>query len=202
MWDKKIILHPIAAEIARQHNDCAEEIRALSKYVQALSRQSNWAEADNYRPRLKELVHDGLQDGVLVDFLNTESFYWLADCLLAQRHWDGALALLRASLIDVTTSSVQRGIIAVRIKTIAIALQQGKPEEAAAKLKERSSASLPRTTWTGSTWHSSRATMAVSIPCRATSRLPGQPLKGTGSLRTAGNAAGGPEGPHDAGSDR
>jgi galactitol-specific phosphotransferase system IIC component len=61
---------------------------------------------------------------------------WLADCHLAERRWDEALALLSVSLIDVTTNSVQRGMIAVRIKMIAIALQQRKLEVAAEELRE------------------------------------------------------------------
>jgi tetratricopeptide (TPR) repeat protein len=36
----------------------------------------------------------------------------------------------------VTTHHIQRGIIAIRIKMIAVALQQGKQEEAAAELEE------------------------------------------------------------------
>jgi tetratricopeptide (TPR) repeat protein len=168
MWDKKLILHPIAAEFARRHQDRMEEISALSKHVQVLSRQSNWKEADQYRSRLEELVASGaVPDDVMVEYLNAESFYWLAkgninqieqiwkqhqylanttnghmvrswlaDCLLAERRWDEALALLRVSLIDVTTNRVQRGMIAVRIKLIAISLQQGKKEEAAAEMKE------------------------------------------------------------------
>jgi predicted negative regulator of RcsB-dependent stress response len=103
----------------------------------------------------------------MVDYLNAESFYWLAqgninkikqlweenkylaqtpnghmvrswlaDCMVAEKRWDEALALLRVSLTDVTTNHVQRGVIAVRIKLVAIALQQGKPDEAAEELKE------------------------------------------------------------------
>jgi tetratricopeptide (TPR) repeat protein len=168
MWDKKVNLHPIAAAYARLHQDRIEEINALSKLIQVLSRQSKCAEADQYRPRLHELVAAGsIPDNIMVDYLNAESFFWLAqgeihkikqlweehkylaqtpnghmvrswlaDCMVAERRWDEALAMLRVSLTDVTTNHVQRGMIAVRIKLVAIALQQGKPEEAAEELKE------------------------------------------------------------------
>ena len=168
MWDKKLILHPMAAEIARRHQDRLEEINALSKHIQVLSRQSNWKEADRYRPRLHELVAAGpIPDEILVDYLSTESFYWLAqdnitqieqlwqqhqnlaqtpnghmvrswlaDCLLAKRRWDEAVALLRISLNEVTSNHIQRGIIAIRIKLIAVDLEQGKLEESAAELEE------------------------------------------------------------------
>jgi hypothetical protein len=168
MWDKKLILHPMAAEVARRHQDRLEEINALDKLIQVLSRQSNWKEADRYRPRLHELVDSGpIPDENLIDYLSTESFYWLAqdniaqiealwqshqnlsqtsnghmvrswlaDCLLAKRHWDEAVALLRISLNEVTSNHIQRGIIAIRIKLIAVALEQGKLEESAAELEE------------------------------------------------------------------
>lgn len=168
MWDKKLVLHPMAAEFARRHHDPVEEINALSKYVQLLSRQSDWKEADQYRPRLQALVAASpIEDEIMVDYLNAESFYWLAqgnieqieqlwqqhkylaqtpnghmvrswlaDCLVAKRHWDEALALLRISLNEVTTNHIQRGIIAIRIKMIAVALAQGQLEETAAGLEE------------------------------------------------------------------
>jgi tetratricopeptide (TPR) repeat protein len=168
MWDKKIILHPMAAEFARRYNDRLEEISALGKYIQVVSRQSNWKEADRYRPRLQELVAAGpLPDERLIDYLSNESFYWLAqdninqieqlwqqhlnlaqtsnghmvrswlaDCLLAKRRWDEAVELLRISLDEVTSNHIIRGIIAIRIKLIAVALEQGKLEESAAELEE------------------------------------------------------------------
>jgi tetratricopeptide (TPR) repeat protein len=167
MWDKKLITHPLAAEIAHRHQDRLEEINALSKHVQVLSRQANWKEADRYRPRMQALVAEGpLPDENLIDYLSTESFYWLAqdkisqieqiwqqnkhlanvnsghmvrswlaDCLLARREWDQAEELLRISLNEVTENKIQRGIIAIRIKLIAIYLEQGKLEEAAAALQ-------------------------------------------------------------------
>ncbi len=168
MWDKKIILHPMAAEVARRHNDRIEEISALDKLVQVLSRQSNWKEAGRYLPRLHELVTAGpIPDENMVDYLSTESFYWLsqdnisqieqlwqqhqhlaqtakghmvrswlADCHLAKRRWDEAVALLRISLDEVTSNHIQRGIIAIRIKLVAVALEQGKLDESAAELEE------------------------------------------------------------------
>jgi tetratricopeptide (TPR) repeat protein len=168
MWDKKLILHPLAAEIAQRHGDRIEEISALAKLIQVLSRQSNWKEADRYRPRLHQLVSAAsIPDEVLIEYLSTESFYWLAqdniaqieqlwqqhqnlansgdghfvrswlaDCLLAKRQWDEALALLTISLNEVTSNHIQRGIIAIRIKLIAVALEQGKLEESATALKE------------------------------------------------------------------
>lgn len=168
MWDKKLIIHPLAAEFARRHHDRIGEISALGKYVQVLSRQSDWKEANRFRPRLHELVAAGpIPDEDLVDYLSAESFYWLAqgniqeieqlweqhkylaqtsnghmvrswlaDCLLAKRRWDEALALLRISLNEVTSNHIQRGIIAIRIKMIAVALEQGKDQEAAAELEE------------------------------------------------------------------
>ena len=168
MWDKKLIIHPMAAEIARRHNDRLEEINALDKLIQILSRQSNWNEADRYRPRLHELVAAGpMPDENLIEYLSTESFYWLAqdnieqieqlwqqhqhlaqtanghmvrswlaDCLLAEHRWDEAVALLRVSLEEVTSKGIQRGIIAISIKLIAVTLEQGKLEESAAKLEE------------------------------------------------------------------
>jgi len=167
MWDKKLITHPLAAEIARRHRDRLEEINALSKLVQVLSRQSNWKEADRYRPRLQALVSEGpLPDENLVEYLNAESFYWLsqdkisqieqtwqqnthladskgghmvrswlADCRLARHEWDQAEELLRISLNEVTENKIQRGIIAIRIKLIAIYLEQNKLEAAAAALQ-------------------------------------------------------------------
>jgi tetratricopeptide (TPR) repeat protein len=166
MWDKKIILHPLAAEAARRHNDRLEEISALDKIVTVLSRQSNWKDADRYRPRLLELVHGGpIPDDNLIDYLSTESFYWLAqdnitqieqlwkqhldlaqttngyrvrswlaDCLLAKQQWAEALGLLTISLEEVTSNKIQRGIIAIRIKLVAVALQQNKLEESAVEL--------------------------------------------------------------------
>jgi len=168
MWDKKLIIHPKAAEIARRHEDRLEEINALDKLIQVLSRQSNWKEADQYRPRLHELVAAGpIPDENLIDYLSTESFYWLAqdniteieqlwlqhqnlaltanghmvrswlaDCLLAKRQWDQAVDLLRISLNEVTSNHIQRGIIAIRIKLVAVALEQGKLEESARELEE------------------------------------------------------------------
>jgi hypothetical protein len=129
-----------------------------------LSRQSNWKEADRYRPRLQALIAEGpLPDENLVEYLNAESFYWLAqdkisqieqtwqqnthladskgghmvrswlaDCLLARREWVQAEELLRISLNEVTENKIQRGIIAIRIKLIAIYLEQNKLEEAVA----------------------------------------------------------------------
>ena len=167
MWDKKLITHPLAADIARRHRDRLEEINALSKLVQVLSRQSNWKEADCYRPRLQALVAEGpLPDENLVEYLNAESFYWLAqdkisqieqtwqqnthladskgghmvrswlaDCRLARHEWDQTEELLRISLNEVTANKIQRGIIAIRIKLIAIYLEQNKLEEAAAALQ-------------------------------------------------------------------
>jgi hypothetical protein len=168
MWDKKLILHPVAADFARRHHDRIEEINALTKLIQLMSRQSNWKEADRYRPRLRELVNAGpVSDQIMVEYLNAESFYWmaqdniaqieqlwhehqdlsqstngfmvrswLADCLLAKRCWDEAIALLQVSLAEVTSNKIQRGIIAVRTKLVAVALQQGKLEESAAELEE------------------------------------------------------------------
>ena len=79
MWDKKVMTHPLAAEIASRHQDRRGEVNALSKLVQVLSRQSNWKEADRYRPRMRALVAEGtLPDEDLVEYLNNESFYWLA----------------------------------------------------------------------------------------------------------------------------
>jgi tetratricopeptide (TPR) repeat protein len=158
----------MAAEFARRHNDRIEEINALGKYIQVVSRQSNWKEADRYRPRVQELLAAGpIPDEILVDYLSSESFYWLAqdniskieelwrqrpnlsqsqnghlvrswlaDCLLARKQWDEAVTLLRISLDEVTTNHIIRGIIAIRIKLIAVALEQGKLEEATAELKE------------------------------------------------------------------
>jgi len=167
MWDKKLITHPLAAEIARRHQDRLEELNALSKHVQVLSRQANWKEADRYRPRMRALVAEGpLPDENLIDYLSTESFYWLAqekisqieqiwhqnthlanvnsghmvrswlaDCLLARCEWRQAEQLLRVSLNEVTEKNIQRGIIAIRIKLIAIYLEQGRLEEAAVALQ-------------------------------------------------------------------
>jgi predicted negative regulator of RcsB-dependent stress response len=168
MWDKKLILHPMAADIARRHHDRLEEINALDKLIQVLSRQSNWKEANRFRPRLHELVSSGpLPDENLIEYLCTESFYWLAqdninqienlwlkhqnlahssnghmvrswlaDCLLAKHRWDEAVSLLRISLNEVTSNHIQRGIIAIRIKLIAVALEQGKLDESARELEE------------------------------------------------------------------
>lgn len=168
VWDKKLIIHPLAAEIARRHHDRLEEINALTKYVQVLSHQGNWKEVDRYRPRLQALVvEDSLPDEILIEYLSAESLYWLArenipqieqiwrqhanlaqspngfmvrtwltDCLLAQRKWEDAEALLRISLKEVSDEKIERGIIATRIKLIAIYLEQNKLEEAAAALKE------------------------------------------------------------------
>ncbi|MGE5775907.1 MAG: NB-ARC domain-containing protein [Chloroflexota bacterium] len=167
MWDKKVMTHPLAAEIARRHRDRPEELNALSKLVQVLSRQSNWKEADRYRPHMQALVAEGdLSDEDLVEYLNNESFYWLArdkiseieqlwqqnahladsssghlvrgwlaDCLLAKREWKQAEELLRTSLNEVTEKKIQRGIIAIRIKLIAVYLEQSRLEEAAAALQ-------------------------------------------------------------------
>jgi tetratricopeptide (TPR) repeat protein len=167
MWDKKVMTHPLAAEIARRHQDRLEELNALSKLVQVLSRQSNWKEADRYRPRMQALVAEGpLSDEDLIEYLNNESFYWLArdkvseieqlwqqnihladsnsghlvrgwlaDCLLAKREWKQAEELLRTSLNEVTEKKIQRGIIAIRIKLIAIYLEQSRLEEADAALQ-------------------------------------------------------------------
>jgi len=167
MWDKKLIIHPLAVEIALRHQDRLEEISALAKYVQVLSRQANWEEADRYRPRMQELVAAGpMPDENLIDYLSTESFYWLAqdkideiekiwldhqylaestnghmvrswlaDCLLAKREWEKAEELLQISLDEVTEFKIQRGIIAIRIKLIAIYLEQNRLDEAAAALE-------------------------------------------------------------------
>jgi transcriptional regulator with XRE-family HTH domain/tetratricopeptide (TPR) repeat protein len=167
MWDKKLIIHPLAVESAHRHQDRLEEIGGLAKLVQVLSRQANWKEADHYRPRMQALVAAGpIPDENLIDYLSTESFYWLAqenipqieqiwqqhghlansanghmvrswlaDCLLAQRKWDEAEALLRISLNEVTEKKIQRGIIAIRIKLIAIYLEQNKLAESAAALE-------------------------------------------------------------------
>jgi len=61
---------------------------------------------------------------------------WLADCHLAKRRWEDAVSLLRISLDEVTSNHIQRGIIAIRIKLVAVALEQGKLEESAAELEE------------------------------------------------------------------
>jgi LuxR family glucitol operon transcriptional activator len=167
MWDKKLVIHLLAAEIAHHHNDRLEEISALSRHVQVLSRQSNWKEADRYRPRIQELLAEGpIPNENLVDHLSTESFYWLAqeniakieqiwqehqhlakaanghmvrswlaDCLIAQRRWDEARALLQISLQEVTDLHIQRGVIAISVKLTGIALEQGNLEEAAATLE-------------------------------------------------------------------
>ncbi|MFZ6031138.1 MAG: NB-ARC domain-containing protein [Chloroflexota bacterium] len=167
MWDKKLIIHPLAVEIARRHHDRLEEIGALAKHVQVLSRQSNWKEAERYRPRMQELAAGGpMPDDNLIDYLSTESFYWLAqdniaqieriwaqhkylaesanghmvrswlaDCLMAKREWEKAEEFLRISLEEVSEKKIQRGMIAIRIKLIAIYLEQNRLEEAAATLE-------------------------------------------------------------------
>lgn len=167
MWDRKLELHPLAAEIARRHDDRLEELDALIKQIQLLSRQAKVAEAEIYLPRLRELAAAGpLPDDLQIEYLSAESFYlvaqdkidqveqiwlqhhalsraengylvrsWLADCLLARRDWAGAAALLAESLHEVTERQVQRGMIAISVKLIAIYLEQGCLPEAAAALE-------------------------------------------------------------------
>ncbi len=168
MWDKKLVLHPMAAEVARRHQDPLEEINALRIHIQVLCRQSNWQEADQFRPRLHELVESAsVPDEVLVEYPNTESFYWLAkddisriealwrehidlaqtsngylvrswqaSCLLAKGQVEEALILLHISLEEVKQKNIVRGVIAIRIKLMAVALRQGKLAEAANDLDE------------------------------------------------------------------
>jgi tetratricopeptide (TPR) repeat protein len=73
-------------------------------------------------------------------FYGQFDFLWhrntaLSDKLLARHEWDQAEELLRISLNEVTENKIQRGIIAIRIKLIAIYLEQNKLEAAAAALQ-------------------------------------------------------------------
>jgi hypothetical protein len=168
MWDKKLELHPLAAEIARRHQAHADELMALALLVQVLSRQCKLAEAERYLPRLGELAATRtIPDEVLAEYFAALSFYWmaqdnitavealwqqnlrlaasanghmvrdwLADCLLARHDWQGAQTLLQESLLDATEQKIERGIIAIQIKLIAIYLEQGDLAAASAALAE------------------------------------------------------------------